>query len=341
MTASGELQQVDPSLERALVEAEVIESLPPIGIEAIPAAEASSVRAAVDLSDELVLEALLREDEIVFPLADTLARCGAYDGTREDFTISQCRDFAIVSPAETDEANELDNSSPAFGECVAAGSVERTSGFTVLPSDSAVSYAFAGDGVTFEVLDLANRRVAVLDGGTLGLNRFCDSAGGHLSREAGLVLIDPAIDQATVFPAPPSLQVGLTAGDAVEILAELPVDETRSHILLSAGRSLWSVDTERGLWRLLTVAGNPDFPYVFSDSGTRFFGVVDKQFQLIDLLVNPDGSLGFTATISPIFASITMQLTEEGSIDFATDEDIFLSHTSNTFRFPVPSAVAQ
>ena len=210
------------------------------------------------------------------------------------------------------------------------------------PAGIETSYSFAGDGATAEVLVLANGQVSVVDRGTAGLNRFCDAAGGHLTREVGLAVIDPSLGEATVFPAPTSFQQAAAERLAVELLGEFQVDESRSHVLLSAGRALWSVDTGRGSWTLLTIAGNaesPDFPYVLSDSGTRLYGAVDSNFQLIDLLANPDGSLGFVATLSPIRSTITTSLVADGEISFATDEDIFLSHSSNTFRFPVPPAL--
>ena len=353
------IAEVDPALGEALESAEEIAPLSVFGVDGPPEAVADPLGAFVETDDAVLLEDILRFDEVIVEQLPFAASCESYSGPVNDFTISQCRDFFIEGIREFDEDGRevprplddvelgsigLNNSEPGFGECVAIASAEMIPGFVVTPTGSESSFAFAGDGDTAQLFGLADGRIAVIDGGTVGVNASCDVVGGFFSREPGLVIIDPTAEAASVLPAPFALAPTFLEGTDAEILGEVQVGETRSHILIRAARSLWSVDTEVGVWRLITIAGSADsgeFPYVLSESSARLYGLIDDSFQLIDLSTNADGSLAFSAQISPILSQIARRAIGDGGISFATDDEIFVSSGTNTFSFvamPPPPA---
>ena len=239
-----------------------------------------------------------------------------------------------------DDALDITNSSPAFGECVAETSSQTTPGFRVLPVGGEIAQAFAGNASNASITELADGRVAVIDRGTAGLSDSCDAAGGFFVRQAGLVILDPSVDQARVFPAPTLLAHTIEQRNPVEILGEVPIDQSRSHMLISGGGLLWSVDTGTGAWTMLTDPENPNVPYILSESGNRLVASTTDSFELIDVLVTADGSLAFAASISPIVSSISSSIVADGFVSFADDEFLYLSEGENTYQFAVPPPIA-
>ena len=332
-------------------------------------------RVGVRVSDEVLLEEILRFDDAGTAGVDGRG-CDEFEGSAEETFLSECGQFSTADQAGAGQdeqvgsvglgAPELNNSGPAFGECVAIASALTIPGFFIFgtsdaegdetsedgggvveeadqsgeETDSVTSarseFAFASNGLVPEITPLPNGRVAVVDPGTIGVNASCDAAGGFFRRGGGVVLIDPSLDTATTFEAPLPLLPSLSGAGVVEILGEFAVGDARSHLFVMVDRGLWSIDTANGEWSLLDNSSNMDSPYALSTSGTRLYRIVDVTVEAVGLSANADGSLRFDATISPILNGITQRLVGDSAIRFATDDAIFVANGANTWRLPIP-----
>ena len=320
---------------------------------ALPITVLDSSVVSIETSNEVLLEDILRFDEVLdvnSTIAATIERCGAYSGDLEDFTISQCRDFSIVSESAIDLASgddELDNSSPAFGRCVAQASEVTTPGFTLfgpasVSDDLQGSFAFAGTGLFPEFGQLADGRVAVVDRGALGVVSSCDAAGGLYRRDGGVVLVDFEAGQALAIRVPAELQAIFGDSTPVQFLGEFPVDDVRSHLFLVVDRDLWSIDTQNGRWTLLT----PDFvastgfgrsQFILSNSGTRLYRIDLDGLTAIDISSDDRGLLSFEVANWRISTEeLLIGDARDGSFLHASDEFVFLFDGTATWRLAVP-----
>ena len=307
---------------------------------ASPIAVVDSTTISIEASGGVLLEDILRQDEVIVGNEALASRCGAFSGPIEEFSISQCRDFGIIAeiPAPDSEF-ELDNNGPAFGRCIVDAASITTPGFTIFGADSA-SFAFAGTGRSPEFALLADGRVAVVDRGALGISRTCDAAGGFLRRPGGLSLVDLALNEVMTIPAPSELQPILQSSTSVQFLGEVAVDAFRSHLFLTIDGDLWSVDTRNALWTervsdFVTPAGQSQV--VLSDSGRRLYRLDLDRVIAIDVLPGVNGALSFEVANWPrVDDGFLLEDVIGISLLHASDELIFVFDGSSTWRLAAP-----